>query len=169
MTIEARILVAGIIGIFGTTTLKLLWNLLTSPFAIIQEQDEIITGHEILTDQKANISRAWDLFRDGTSIRNRGERLVSKKSVPGWKIDFLTWKYNTMKALNLIDRNKALAWRTLGLYEVRRNFPQAFTVDHHKQLQNFDGYLTELQKILNELDKENKNASPQATALHGSV
>jgi hypothetical protein len=154
MNLEARIAIAGLIGLIGTQIIRFLWIALTAPFSIIAEQEGIISSYEKATNVQLVIKRLNELWTSGTVLRNSGEALMHPSRVEPWWLEFVEWKNTTRDTIALIDSNIADAWSTLGTYQPKRNFPQAFDPAHHKRLQNFDAWLERLREIINRFQDE---------------
>jgi hypothetical protein len=170
MSVEVKVALSLLAGAVISQALRYLWLLLTSPFAILREQDQIISSLEKVTDRRKIIAQLSTQWIEGTTLRNKGESLMHESRVEPWWNEHLEWRNQTKITIALLDANKAKQWGTLGMFTPKRAIPQAFTPLHEKRIQMFDIWLERLSTLIQDFQKqEGQQTSPvnQSVSLRG--
>lgn len=130
-------------------------NLIRAPFLIIIEQNASIASFKRYQDREKSIIRLRELRCTGVELRNRGIGLLHIDSVDEWWQEHLTWRGETAKIIESLDKEQAERWKTLDRYTPRNAYTNALTPEHRHCLQMFDEWLQRLDLVTEKL-KESK-------------
>lgn len=136
---------------FGYVILGLIFTCFDVPYQTIKKQYEMIADLQSFADRKEIINRIIKLRKKGVEIRNMGDKLMSPESITTWWQNHLDWREDTIRAIAMLDQNRANQWATLDTFNPSRGFPQALNNDHKHKLQMFDEWLTRLIDVIKEL------------------